>query len=362
MRFVSFALLFVAVPLAFAAELRVDDDRGLRAAMEKAEAGDVIVVATGSYRGGIHVSGRSGTRENPIVLRGGNADQPPVFSGGGGTAFQFSNCSHWTIENLTVEGFPANGINLDDGGSYDTPSVGMVLRGLKILRTGPNGNHDGIKLSGLVDFRIENCRIEGWGGSAIDMVGCRDGVIEGCVLVGLDGFDQATGIQAKGGSARVKISRCHFQNAGGRGVNLGGSTGLDYFRPAVGKWEAEDIEVSDCLFEGGGAAVAFVSSRGGNVHHNRIVNPDKWVLRILQEQPVPQFGKCREGRFFRNIVITKGASPAVNIGPDTAPKTFEFKENAWFAADGRHRPDLPVEETGGVHGTPPDELEGYGPR
>ena len=83
------------------------------------------------------------------------------------------------------------------------------------------------------------------------------------------------------------VSRCKFENAGARAVNLGGSTGLEFFRPEVGKFQAEEIEVRDCVFQGSEAAVAFVGSRAGKVHHNLIVRPGKWVLRILQEQPVP---------------------------------------------------------------------------
>lgn len=368
MRWLGIALLGAGIVRAGVVE--VDDDASLRRALEAAEPGDEIVVKSAVYRGGIQVKGRSGTKEKPIVLRGEVGEKMPVFQGGGSTALQFSDCSYWVVENFVAEGFTGNGFNFDDGGSYETPARGLVLRNLHPFRIGPTGNHDGIKLSGLVDFRVENCQVIGWGGSAIDMVGCRDGVISGSRFVGAEGCSQNSGVQLKGGTKRVVVERCRFESVGGRAVNLGGSTGKPFFRPEVTKFEAEDIEVRDCEFIGGECAVAFVSSRGGSVHHNRIVRPDKWVMRILQEQPVPEFGSCGEGRFFRNVVLLPADHRvAVNVGPDTRPDTFEFHDNLWFHEGGRHRPALPVEEKDGRYGVDPRDakgglrsLEGYGPR
>ncbi len=97
---------------------------------------------------------------------------------------------------------------------------------------GPKGNFDGIQLSGVTDFEIRHCRIEGWGGQAIDMVGCHRGLIEDCVFRGKEGFSQNTGPQAKGGSSQVTIRRCLFIEAGERMVQLGGSTDLRFSVPA----------------------------------------------------------------------------------------------------------------------------------
>lgn len=362
----------VLLGMATAAAIEVDDDAALRAALNRASPGDEIVVSPGVYRGGILVRNRSGTKEHPIRLRGVVTEKMPVLKGGGSSAMQFSNCSYWIIENFVAEGFSGNGFNLDDGGSYETPSRGMILRNLHPFRTGPKGNHDGIKLSGLVDFRIERCRILGWGGSAIDMVGCRDGVVAHCELTGLEGFSQSSGIQMKGGTKRILVEHCRFAQAGSRAVNIGGSTGLQFFRPAVGKFEAEDIEVRDCLFLGSQAPIAFVGSRGGKVHHNLILNPSKWVLRILQEQPVPPFEQAQGGEFYRNvIVLPKDHRTTVNVGINTDPKSFSFRENAWFHQGGQHRPDLPTAEQNGRYGEDPnihhervgsEKLAEFGPR
>ena len=46
--------------------------------------------------------------------------------------------------------------------------------------TGPTGNKDALKLSGVRDFTVRASRFSGWGGSAIDMVACSEGLIESC--------------------------------------------------------------------------------------------------------------------------------------------------------------------------------------
>jgi hypothetical protein len=45
----------------------------------------------------------------------------------------------------------------------------------------------------------------------------------------------------------------------------------------------------------------------------------------------------------------------VNVGPNTAPQSFTFAHNLWFAADQpeRSQPDLPVVESGAVVGRDP---------
>ena len=167
------------------------------------------------------------------------------------------------LHDLVISKARGNGLNIDDGGSYDTPAHHVVLRRLVVRDVGSDGNHDGLKLSGLDDFTVEECTVERWGkrGSAIDMVGCHQGFLRGCTIREGDATN-ANGVQAKGGSRDISILQCRFENAGGRGVNLGGSTGLPYFRPKPQGYEAKDITVEDCTFLGSMAPIAFVGVDG----------------------------------------------------------------------------------------------------
>jgi hypothetical protein len=338
------ALLIAAAPAAAAG--RVKDSAQLRAAVAKAQPGSVITLQAGTYEPGLRVVGLAGTQRRPIVIEGDDA----VFRGGS-CAIHLVECRYVTLRRLTVEGCSGNGINIDDGGSTDTPSHHIVLEGITVLDTGPKGNHDGIKLSGVEDFVVRGCRIAGWGGSAIDMVGCHRGVVDDCTFEGKQGFSQSNGVQMKGGSRKILVHGCFFRNAGQRSINLGGSTGLKYFRPQDARFEAEEVTVAGNRFTGSDAFIAFVNASGARVHHNTMHAPNKWVLRILQETTNERFPPCREGVFEHNLIVCDHrVRTAVNVGPGTAPKTFVFRGNAWFGAA---PPRLPAEETGGVYGIDP---------
>ena len=170
--------------------------------------------------------------------------------------------------------------------------------------------------------------------------------------------DSGTGVQTKGGSKNITIQRCRFENAGGRAVNIGGSTGLRYFRPKPNGYEAKDIIVEDCTFIGSMAAVAFVGVDGAIVRYNTIYRPKRWIARILQETRGAEFVSSRNGSFTNNIVTfhSDELRTAVNVGAGTAPKTYKFAKNYWYCIDKPQRSNrlsLPVKETHGKYGVNP---------
>lgn len=312
-----------------------------------AKPGARIVLAPGEYEG-FHVSDVRGLRGQPIVVVAKGA----VVKGG----VHLSDVAYLEIEGLVIEGAPGNGLNIDDGGTFETPSHHVVLRDVTVRDCGGRGNEDGIKLSGVDDFLLERCKVERWGrgGSAVDMVGCRRGVIDGCTIRDSEADPAATGIQAKGGSRDVTIRRCRFDHAGTRAVNIGGSTGLPYFRPKPEGFEARDITVEGCTFIGSQAPIAFVGVDGATVRFNTFYRPRKWFFRVLQETREDGFVPCRNGKFTDNLVAYRSGDVAtpVNVGPGTSPETFEFARNYWFCIDDPERdpPRLPVAEkdpTGG---------------
>ncbi|GAB6165191.1 hypothetical protein JCM19992_11910 [Thermostilla marina] len=328
----------------------------LYAACRRARPGDVVRIAPGRYRTPVYVENIQGTRERPVVFEAAVPEHPPEFVGGT-EAWHLSNVAYVVLRGLVVRGQSGNGINVDDGGRFSSPSHHVLLERLVVQDVGPQGNHDGIKLSGVDDFVVRACRIEGWGGQAVDMVGCHRGVIEACYMRGKPGFSQHTGPQAKGGSSDIVIRKCLFDHAGMRAVQLGGSTGLAFFRPQGAKYEAADICVEDCVFIGGEAAVSFVGVGRGVFRRNTVYRPEKWVMRILQETREPGFVRTRDGVFERNVIIFRRneLATAVNVGPDTLPGTFRFHENWWYCEDmpQASRPELPAAETNGTYGVDP---------
>ncbi len=311
------------------------------------EPGTLMEIDGGAFDGPVYLRNLRGTAKRPIIIRGKDPDSPPVIRGRG-EGLHLVNCAYVTIAYIKVTGAKHNGINIDDGGDFSTPAEGIVIRDVTIEKTGPRGNFDGLKLSGVTRFRVERCRIAGWGGSAVDMVGCHDGEIDGCTFRGLEGFSQHTGVQAKGGSTDVLIHRNTFLDAGGRAVNCGGSTGLKFFRPKPEDAEARQITIAGNRFVGSRAPVAFVTARNCAFRRNTVVLPGKWALRILQETTDGRFKPSGNNRVERNLFVLRSTRTAVNIGPRTAPQTFTFRGNAWYVPGGKARPDLPGKASGNV--------------
>jgi hypothetical protein len=345
---------------AIAADVTVRNRAELVRAVTQAIPGTRILVAPGDYPGGFHFVKIRGETNRPIVIAAADPGNPPVIRGGG-NGMQFSDPAFVELRQLTFTGWSGNGLNIDDGGSFDTPAQGVVLRELTITNTGLAGNRDGVKLSGLVDFRIEGCTVEGWGtggGSGIDMVGCHRGVIASNLFRHTDSSG-STGVQCKGGTSRIDIQRNRFENAGGRGVNIGGSTGRAFFRPPLAAGgehrEAEEIRVEGNTFIGSAAPVAFVGVNGATVRFNTFYRPKRWALRILQETKGPDFVPSRNGVFTDNVVVfhsSEWSEGGVNIGANTAPESFTFARNWWYCLDqpARSKPRLPTPELDGVYG------------
>jgi hypothetical protein len=347
------------VTVASAADVRVATREQLVAALDNAVAGTTILLAPGTYRGELHLKGLRGEPNRPIVLAAADGKQPPVIEGGGG-GLQFSSPAHLELRDLVIANTGGNGLNIDDSGNAETPAHHIVLENIFVHDIGPSGNRDGIKLSGVDDFSIRGCRVERWGsdGSAIDMVGCHRGVLRDCRFSEARA-DSANAVQTKGGSREILIEHCRFENAGGRAINAGGSTGLPFFRPSDATYEAQDITIRQCTFIGGGGAIAFVGVEGALVENNTIQRPQRWVLRVLQETTAERFVPCRGGRVLNNDISFRSDEilEIVNIGPKTSPDTFTFSGNAWRCLD---RPNdtrrlvrLPVAESNGSYGGGP---------
>jgi hypothetical protein len=362
-------LIALLLSCVHAAEVIVRTPAEFRAAVAAAKPGTRIALAEGDYGGGFQFANVQGEPGKPIVIAAADPKKPPTFSKAK-TGLHFANPAYLELHDLVFTAISTNGLNLDDGGPARAAAGAhhIVLRGLRIADIGGGGNEDGIKLSGVTDFQVRGCTIERWGtggGSAIDMVGCHRGVIEGCTIRHTD-EPNCTGVQCKGGSSEIVIRTNHFAYAGGRAVNIGGSTGLQFFRPPLAKEgehaEARGIIVEGNTFVGGTCAVAFAGADGGAVRFNTIELPGRWALRIVQENRSPGFVASRNGEFTDNVIVFESArwsEGGVNIGTGTAPQTFTFARNWWYCRDrpARSTPRLPSTEAGGVYGKEPGEAK-----
>lgn len=338
--------------------------KSLQRAVQGITPGTAVRMLPGTYSGDVHLSGLSGRADAPIWI-GGVAGQPRPVLSGGSTGLQLSRVRYLLLEHLEVTGAQLNGINCDDGGEVADPDATrhVVFRDLDIHDIGTGGNNDCLKLSGLDDYWVLDCTFANGsaGGSGIDHVGCHAGVIARCSFTAMG----SNAIQCKGGSTNIEITQNRFKDGGERAVNIGGSTGFEFFRPPLStsepNAEARDIQVTANLFEGSSAPVAFVGSTGCVVANNTIINPGNWVVRILQETtstPDYPFEPCSTGQFVNNLVLysPETAGRTVNVGPNVAAETFVFANNLWYAQanPAQSTPSLPVVESNPVVGQDPE--------
>lgn len=327
-----------------------------------AQPGDTILFRPGIYQGGELISNLAGRANAWITVMADPTDS--VLLRGGGNAWQFSDASYLRIEGFVFAGQTGNGLNLDDGGTFDTPSHHIVIERCTFRELGASGNNDQLKMSGIDSFAVSNCVFNDGSpnGSMIDMVGCHAGVFA-------DNLFERGGsncIQAKGGTSFIRIERNRFLEGGARALNIGGSTGLQYFRPQGAKYEASNIAVYSNIFTGSDAPIAFVGAVNSEVVNNTIWLPRRWTIRILQETVVSGFLACGNNAFRNNIVVLENPPdiPVLNIGSYTAPETFAFSNNLWYHISNSRwsGPNLPVAETDGIIGrdamlaSPPSDM------
>ena len=331
--------------------------------------GTAVRIHAGNYSGGTYLSDLAGTAAAPIWIGGAPGEARPVISGGG-EGLHLTRARYLVLHDLEITGATGNGINCDDGGDYDNEDATrhVVFRGLRIHHIGTGGNQDALKLSGVNDYFVLDCEIADGssGGSGIDHVGCHRG------LIARNRFTRAgtNAIQSKGGSSSLEIRANWFEECGARTLNIGGSTGYEYFRPSLAappaiNYEARDIRVVANVFIGSDAPLAFVGAVDCVAVNNTIVLPHNWVVRILQETVSSgsyTFAACGNNTVANNIVhYDRGdLSTFVNVGSSTAPATFSFARNLWYntANPAQSTPSLPVAETGGLSGADPRFVSG----
>ncbi|WP_343306815.1 right-handed parallel beta-helix repeat-containing protein [Chitinophaga niabensis] len=320
----------------------------LTAAARAAAPGDTILVHTGSYRGDQSLGSLQGTAAKWIYI----IAQKNVLFEGGTAAWRGSDIAYLHIEGFVFAGQTGNGLNIDDGATYETPTHHITFLQCTFRDMAATGNNDLLKLSGADELIIRQCTFLNGskGGSGIDMVGCHNSQILQCRFENMG----SNAVQMKGGSSNIRVEACVFKNAGSRAINLGGSTGQAFFRPADATWEAADLKVHSNVFIGAEVPVAFVGCIRSEVVNNTIYKPGRWVIRILQEnRDTARFAKCSDNTFRNNIICVDDQVRTVcSVGPGTAPESFTFSNNLWFHT-GNATLQLPFSESNRMTGKDP---------
>ncbi|WP_455222047.1 hypothetical protein, partial [Kaarinaea lacus] len=308
--------------------------RTLAFAASHATPGTRINLHAGIYPAAGSIANLQGTANEPIaIVANGNV----VFDPGNEVVvLHFRDPRYVVLQGFTVRNTPVHGINIDDGGTYDTPAEHVIIRNLTFRNIGRGGNHDCLKMSGVDRFLVLDSEFDGCNhGEAIDMVGCHQGVVKGNFIHNIP----VNAINTKGGSSDILIQGNRFSDVVSRAINAGGHTGLKYYRPINAPYEGARIRMLANIFErvgqNDGASVSFTGCDHCVFANNTIIEPRSYIVRILQERRGDRFAPSRNGYFINNIIIfnTSDIGSYVNIGDGTAPETFTFGNNLWYALD-----------------------------
>ncbi|MDH5325140.1 MAG: right-handed parallel beta-helix repeat-containing protein [Gammaproteobacteria bacterium] len=303
----------------------------IRDGLLNAAPGTQVRIAAGTYGGAGAFSDVQGMATAPIAIV---ADGQVIIDGGDAEmAFYFSDARYLVFDGLTIQNTSPHGINMDDGGSYDTPSEFIVFRNMNFRNIGATGqNRDCLKLSGVNNFyiemsRFENCR----DGEAIDMVGSHDGIITENYFANMG----INGINTKGGTANIHIHGNQFVDIPQRSINAGGSSNIAVFRPIDAEYEGSQIHITANIFvRPGSTPVAFVGCDTCVFANNTIIEPQNYIARILEENTQKTAG--HSGYFINNIIVFNSSqiSPIyVGVGSNTTPATYTFGWNLWYSLD-----------------------------
>ena len=358
---IAYCFAFVCAGEVVGAQRVVSTTAQFSAALAAASAGDEIVLQPGVYAGGHYRA-----QLQQVTIRSADPANPAIIDGGG-NGIQLSDPSSVTLSDLVFRNQIDNGLNIDDGGTFDTPAVNLVLRNITVRDIVTAGNHDGIKLSGVNDFLIEKVQVLNWGtgGSAVDMVGCHRGLIQNSNFVHTNSANAGTTLQPKGGSKAItfRANRIELPRGSGRAVQAGGSTGTPFFRFVDGEsgYEANQIYAEGNVIIGGSSSFSWVNIDGGVFHHNVVSRPGQWVARILNENGGLPIVDTQNGILQDNIIVFNDTasefSTTVNVGPETLPNTYTFARNRWLnlanPSVAGSTPSLPTPETDGVYGVGP---------
>ena len=134
---------------ALAETITVSPDAGgtidpLQRAVDRAKAGDTIIVNDGEYRGNLSLSDKYGTPNAPITIQSRNPQGAKIIGPSNGSTISAWGVGHVTIQGFHVEGRyqgQADNNVFHIGGPFTNPATGVAIVGNRVTGV----SNDGIK-------------------------------------------------------------------------------------------------------------------------------------------------------------------------------------------------------------------------
>jgi hypothetical protein len=334
---------------------------------KKAKPGDEILLMPGRHDP-VTLTGLHGTAERPIIIRGIDPKSPSVIAA---TRYglRLIDSRHVEVSNIAIDGATINGIAIESAvdGLETSPDafepVGpLLLERITIVNTGPTGRlgtaaqRHAIHLRHVSRVRILDCRVDGWVGSGLEIVGGREITVVNSNFFGQKDRRQLSGIRVRAGAQRVRIRNCHFRNAGDQGVAIGAGSSLEDFLPRIADdappgslYEALRVHVTGSIFEGGLCAIAFVNCDRAIVRNCTIVRPQRTIVSIRNDQTDPRFAGAAHCAFGSNIITWEPGdiTSLAHIGRGAELASASLEQNLWWTP----APAADLEQLGPFPGT-----------
>jgi hypothetical protein len=315
--------------------------------------GDEILLMPGRHKPAT-LEDLQGSSDRPIVIRGLDPSNPAIIEAERYgirllrprfVRIEDLSVVGATISGIAAEGAPVPAAPVTKGAAYvpaRATSSEVVLSRVTVSQTGPRGQRHAIRVINVDELRLNDCRVEGWAGSAVELVRVMGVNIIGCRFIGRDDHVQMSGVRVRGIADRVTIERCEFTDCGDQGVCIGGGSKPEELPPLPAEgiangslYEAARIQVLQCVFRGGECAVAFVNCERATVRNCTIFRPRRAVVSVRREQTDGRFGGISNCAFGSNLIAwePRDVTMLTHVGPGADPAGIFLEENLWWSAD-----------------------------
>ena len=303
----------------------------------------------------------------PIWIGGAPGEARPVIEGGG-EGLHLSRGRYLVVHDLEVRNATANGINVDDGGDYANRCDAtrfIVFRDLSHPRHRHRRQPGLPQALGRQRLLVARQRVRALRRRRrAAAASTTSAATAGCIARNL--FDELSARTPSRPRAAARTSRSAWNriaDAGARGLNLGGSTGFEFFRPPLSTTapnaEARDIRVIANVIVGGEAAVAFVGCvdcLAAQQHHRRPEALDPAHPAGDDHLAPYTFGPAATAlRQQPRLLRARRALDLRQRRPEHRAGDLHLRQQPLVRAR-RPRPvapSLPAAETGGIYGVDP---------
>lgn len=336
--------------------------------VQRCRPGDEVVLLPGTspHRPG-SIEKVHGEPDRPITIRGAAPDRPAIIQAEN-WGLLLRQASNVVIQDVVIHGARIAGVDLSpqecesvgaaarrhEGERAPETLSGIVLRRVVIMRTAAEPGRNAIRAVGVKGLTLDRCRIDGWGGAAVQLAGCTSVDIASCRFGAIQQDAQEQTISIGKGSADVCIRRCRFEPGLRVGIALGAdgegqapATGSGLTETSAGDTpptSVRSVRIEDSLFNRVEQPLVIGDVNGLDVTCCTFLDPRQSFVRFDAPQGRAAWasGVTFANNLFtwqlngtRALVLVPAASAAAAAAgrPDPLAGAVLWNENLWWSAE-----------------------------